>query len=94
MRVNAQGAEVVLPEGLTLEQVIKVNMDSLKFDGIEDIKEDGTVTFTEECRQLVKEWLGADIGQPLRLEDVDERAAEVVTLTQQLGGRYGIKLEL
>lgn len=94
VRVNGQGAEVILPEGVTLEQVIKVNMKSLRFDGIEDITEDGTVIFTDECRQLVKEWIGADIGQPLRLEDVDERAKEVVMLTHQLGDRYGIKLEL
>ena len=69
-------------------------MDSLRFDGIEDIKEDGTVIFTEECRQLTKEWMGADIAQPLRLEDVDERAKEVTTLTHKLGDKYGTKLEL
>ena len=94
VRVSAKGAEVALPEGVTLEQVIKVNMDALRFDGIEDIKDDGTVVFTEECRQLVKEWMGGDIGQPLQLKDVDERAKEVVTLTHKLGEKYGIKLEL
>lgn len=94
VRVSAKGAEVALPEGVTLQQAIKVNMDALKFDGIEDIKEDGTVTFTEECRRMVKEWIGADIAQPLKLADVDERAKEVVRLTHALGDKYGVKLEL
>jgi hypothetical protein len=94
VRLSAKGAEVALPEGFTLEEVIQVNLDALRFDGIEEIKDDGTVVFTEECRQLVKEWLGGDIGQDLRLEDVDERAQEVVSLTHKLGEKYNIKLEL
>jgi len=94
VRLSTKGAEVALPEGFTLEQVIKVNMDALRFDGIEEIKDDGTVVFTEECRQLTKEWMGGDIGQELRLEDVDERAKEVVTLTHKLSEKYGVKLEL
>lgn len=94
VRLSAKGAEVVLCEGFTMEQVIKVNMDALKFDGIEEIKDDGTVIFTEECRQLTKEWIGADIAQPLKLADVDERAKEVVTLTKKLGEKYNVRLEL
>jgi len=94
VRVSAKGAEVALPEGFTLEEVVQVNLDALRFDGIEEIKDDGTVVFTEECRRLTKEWIGGDIGQDLRLEDVDERAKEVVSLTQKLAANYNIKLEL
>ena len=94
VRVSAKGAEVALPEGFTLEEVVQVNLDALRFDGIEEIKDDGTVVFTEECRRLTKEWIGGDIGQDLRLEDVDERAKEVVSLTQKLAANYNVKLEL
>jgi hypothetical protein len=94
VRVSRKGAEVALPKGITLEQVKKINMDALKFDGVKDITADGTVYFTDECREGVKEWLGADIAQPLKLADVDERAKDVVKLTQGLGKKYGIKLEL
>ena len=94
VRVSAKGAEVAIPEGFTLEDVIQVNLDALKFDGIEDIKDDGTVVFTEESRRLNKEWIGADIGQDFRLEDVDERAKEVTLRTKELAAKYGVKLEL
>jgi hypothetical protein len=94
VRVSAKGAEVVIPEGFTLEDVIQVNLDALKFDGIDDIKDDGTVVFTEESRRLNKEWIGADIGQDFRLEDVDERAKEVTLRTKELAAKYGVKLEL
>jgi len=94
VRLGAKGAEVVLPEGFTMKQVIQVNLDALKFDGVEEIKDDGTVIFTEECRQLTKEWMGADIAQPLRLADVDERAKEMIALTKKLASKYNVKLEL
>lgn len=94
VRLSAKGAEVALPEGFTMEQVIQVNLDALKFDGVEEIRDDGTVVFTEECRQLTKEWIGADIAQPLRLEDADERAKEIVSLTKKLAEKYNVKLEL
>lgn len=68
--------------------------EALKYDGIEEIKEDGTVIFTEECRQLVKEYLGTDIGQDLKLEDASERAKEVKELTDKVAAKYNVKLEL
>lgn len=94
VRVSAKGAEVVLPEGVTMEQAVQVNLDALKFDGIQEIKEDGTLVFTEESRRLTEEWLGADIGRDLKLADVEERAKEVVTLTRKLADKCGVKLEL
>ena len=94
VRVGAKGTEVALPEGITLEEAIQVNLEGLKFDGIEEIKDDGTIVFTEKSRQLTKEWLGADIGQDLRLEDCDERAKEVMSLTMKLAAKYNTKLEL
>lgn len=68
--------------------------EALKYDGIEEIKEDGTVIFTEECRQLVKEYLGTDIGQDLKLEDASERAKEVKELTDKVAAKYNVSLEL
>lgn len=68
--------------------------EALKYDGIEEIKEDGTIVFTEECRQLVKEYLGTDIGQDLKLEDASERAKEVKELTDKVAAKYNVKLEL
>ncbi|MFC1912018.1 hypothetical protein ACFLXG_02530 [Chloroflexota bacterium] len=94
VRVNADGAEVVLPEGITMEEATKVNLEVLKYDGIEEIKDDGTIVFTEECRQLVKEYLGTDIGQDLKLEDAVERASEVKELTNKVAAKYNVKLEL
>ena len=66
----------------------------ITYDGIEEIKEDGMIVFTEECRQLVKEYLGTAIGQDLKLEDAGERAKEVKELTDKVAAKYNVKLEL
>ncbi len=66
----------------------------ITYDGIEEIKEDGTIVFTEECRQLVKEYLGTAIGQDLKLEDAGESAKEVKELTDKVAAKYNVKLEL
>jgi len=94
VRVGAKGTDIVLPKGLTLEQAIKTNMDALKFDGIEDIKKDGTIVFTDLTRQLTKEWLGADVGKNLKLEDAAEMALELKTLTKKVADKYNVRLEL
>jgi len=94
VRMSAVGPEVILTEGVTMEDALKVNLDALKFDGVEEIKEDGTVVFTEESRQLTKEWLGMDCGRELRLADIEEHAKEVLSATNKLALKYGIKLKL
>jgi hypothetical protein len=94
VRVGGKGAEVVLPEGITFEQAVQVNLAALKFDGIEEIKDDGTIVFTEETLQLTKEWLGAEVGKELRLEDAEEMAIELKALTKKVADKYNVKLEL
>jgi len=92
VRLSTKGPEVVFPEGYTMEKAMQINKEALKLDGIEEIKDDGTVVFTEESRRLHKERLGGDIGEDLRLEDVEERAKEAVSLTKKLAEKYNIKL--
>ena len=92
VRLNAKGAEVATPEGLTIEEAIQINKDALKFDGIEEIKDDGTIVFTQESRRLHKEWLGSDIGEDLRLNDVEERAKEMISLIKKLAKKHNVKL--
>jgi hypothetical protein len=42
-----QSLEVVLPQGLTLEEAIHINQEGQRLDGIERIDDDGTVYFAE-----------------------------------------------
>ena len=95
VRVSAKGAEVVLPEGITMEEVIRVNQEALMFDGVEEIKENGTVVFTEYAKQKTKEWLGTtETVEDLKLEDAEERAKLIISLVKKVADKYNVKLEL
>jgi len=76
-RVSAAGAEVFLPVGITLEEPVAINEGGQRGDGIERVKDDGTVIYTDKAVQIMKEVLGYDLA-PLKFDECDERAKELV----------------
>jgi len=89
VRLGAQGAEVVLPDDLTLDQAVQLNSKALKWDGVEDITEDGTVIATEEARELIREVYGYE-ASPFKLEEADDRAEEMKACYQRLAKKYNV----
>jgi len=88
VRLNASGVEVVLPEELTLEEAIKINTNGLKWDGYQEIKDDGTMIFTREACEVYQELLEIDIDRQFRLEDAEERARELLSAYKSLTEKY------
>ncbi len=86
--MSAKGAEVVLLEELSLEEAIKINEEAQKFDGIKEIRNDGTVVFTEKSVGIMREMLNYECEE-LRLEESEERAMELKALYKRLVERYG-----
>jgi hypothetical protein len=87
VRLDAKGAEVILPEGLTLEEAIRLNEESQRLDGIERIEADGTVVFTDYAVNIMKEILGFECRQ-FRPDESEERAKELISLYRQLEQKY------
>jgi len=85
VRLSSQGAEVVLPEGVTMQEAIRINEEGLKYDGIEKIEEDGTVVCTENAVDLMKKIFGYDCRK-IRLEENEKKAAELGFLYQRYAG--------
>ncbi|MBC8249838.1 MAG: hypothetical protein H8E90_09185, partial [Anaerolineales bacterium] len=77
VRLNAAGAEVFLPVGITLEEAVVINEAGQRGDGIERIEDDGTVIYTDKAVQILKEILGYDLA-PLKFDECDERAKELI----------------
>ncbi len=77
VRLNASGAEVFLPSGLSLEQAVAINEVGQRADGIDRVEEDGTVIYTDESVQILREVLDYDLA-PLKFDECDERATELV----------------
>ncbi len=76
VRLSAKGCEVIIPEGLTLQEAIKINEEAGKADGIEKIDDDGTVTIRDEQYTIMKEMLNYDCKK-FRLEESASRAKEL-----------------
>ena len=88
IRISAKGVELALPKEISVDRAIKINTDCMKNEGIEEIKDDGTVIFTEEARKLAKETYGLDY-RGLLLEDADNRAEETLAAFRRLPGWKG-----
>jgi hypothetical protein len=87
VRLSSKGAEVILPEELSLQEAIKINEDAQRFDGIERIEEDGTVVFADYSIPVMKEMLGFDCPV-LKPAEIEDRARELVGLYKKLEKKY------
>ncbi len=85
--LNKDGAEVVLPDDITLDEAIELNKESGKLDSIEEIGEDGTVVFTDYAYEIMKDSLGFDC-QSFHVWDSKELAFEQMECFRKLTEKY------
>ena len=85
--LNKSGAEVVLPDDITLDEAIKMNEQSGKLDSIEEIKADGTVIFTDYAYEIMKDALGFDC-KSFHAWDSKELAFEQMACFRKLAEKY------
>ena len=76
IRAGLHGIEVILPQGLTLEEAIRINQEGQRLDGIERIDSDGTVYFATHTMAILKETLGYECLR-MPLSEVNEWAEEL-----------------
>ncbi|MFC1912428.1 hypothetical protein ACFLXG_04670 [Chloroflexota bacterium] len=88
IRIGSKGVKIELPEGISLEEAIKINLDSLKCDGIEEIKDDGTVVLTDEAYKVQREFYGMD-SREYRFADMDDIAKELRVIVKKIAAKYG-----
>ena len=88
-RLSREGAEVVLP-GISLEGAIRINEDGGKIDGIEKIKDDGTVVFCEKNVEYMREVVGYECEE-LKPSESEERAMELNKLLRKLYDKYNVE---
>jgi hypothetical protein len=60
-RLGRGAIEIVLPDDITLEEAIKINGEGNRFDGIEEIKEDGTIVIADKSHEIMRRMLGHDV---------------------------------
>ena len=70
MVLSAKGAEVILPDDITLEEAIRMNEESGRLDGIERIENGGTVVFADYTNEIMMVYIG-ELGYGTRYEPVE-----------------------
>ncbi|MDR7145140.1 hypothetical protein [Rhizobium sp. BE258] len=76
VRVSQHGLLVDLPAKLTLDAAIAINRECQRYDGIENVDDDGTVRFTDAAAGVLHEVLGYDL-RAYRPDECEARAEEL-----------------
>ena len=71
------GVMIDLPTEWTLDRAIAVNEASLKWDGIDEMGQDGTIVFTKETQQALHKLLGKNV-ETLSTEIADDQAKDLL----------------
>ncbi|HHC25212.1 MAG TPA: hypothetical protein ENK58_07365 [Desulfobacterales bacterium] len=87
VRLSAKGAEVVLPPELSLEEAIRINEEAGALDGIQEIRDDGTVVFTDYTCEIMKEMLGFDC-KSFTPDESEARARELMACYKVITDKY------
>jgi hypothetical protein len=74
--VGAEGVQLALPNDWSLEEAVKTNIEAMKFDGLEEIKDDGTIVFSNETVKAFREKFGFDCPE-LKVSDWETKAEEL-----------------
>jgi len=88
-RLGSDGGQVVLP-GISREEAVRINEEGGRIDGIETIKDDGTVVFCEENVEHMREVVGYECTE-LKPRDSEERARELNKLLNKLYDKYNVE---
>lgn len=70
-----------------MEEAIKINTEGAKREGVEELKDDGTLVFTDEARNVGKELYGIDLSE-FRFADVEAVSKELLAAGNKLIEKY------
>ncbi len=76
VRLSRKGAEVVLPGGMSLQEVRDLMLQAQQYDGVQEIRDNGDVVLTEEAYANFKELLNVDC-KAITIDDSYNQAIEL-----------------
>lgn len=82
--VSSTGIELALPDELTFDRAVDITTAGNRFDGIEEIADDGAVSFTPETAAAMAE-LGYD-GLKVQFDELEDRVEQLDRLFARIAG--------
>jgi len=89
-RLSAKGAEVMLPDGFTLQDAMRINQEGARFDGIEEVRGDGAIVFLDEDVRNMEEVLEYNCKE-LQVSELEGRARELNAKLKKCYEKFGVK---
>jgi len=86
VRLGSDGAKIVLPEGITEKEAIEVNLEGQRRDGIEEIRDDGTVVLVDRAADELKKVFDLRL-KSFKVKEIDDVANELWVRVQEVGKR-------
>lgn len=93
VRINANGATIILPEEFTMEQAVKINTDGMKYEGVEEIKGDGTLVVTDEAYKISERLLGIECRE-IKVSDSKYWADQILDAFKKITAQHNVNLQL
>ncbi|AHG05188.1 hypothetical protein HALDL1_05420 [Halobacterium sp. DL1] len=93
VRLDRDGATVVLPDGISLQEAEALNRESLRYDGVQRIESDGTIVFTDTARDAMGDVLGVDVPR-VHPDDALDVTAEIIQGYRDVAADCGIEPKL
>ena len=90
--ISQRGAEVCLPEGITLQEAIEINEKSQYFDGIAKIEKGGTVHYSDFTAKILKDMLGFD-KPTWKVQESYQVAKELMSKYRAFATKHGVKFD-
>lgn len=91
VRLSRKGAEVVLPENMTLQQARDIMLEAQQYDGIQKVRDNGDIVFTDEACTTLKEVLNVDC-KVVTIEDSLDQALELRKKFKEFASKHGTKV--
>ena len=93
VRLDRDGATVVLPDGISLPEAEALNREGLRYDGVQRIENDGTIVFTDTARDAMDDVLGVDVKR-VHPDDALDVTAEIIQGYRSVAADCGIEPKL
>jgi hypothetical protein len=91
VRINADGATTVLPQEVTREKAVKINTDGMRYEGVEEIKDDGTLVVTDDAYETAKRLLEIECRE-IKVSDSKYWAGQLSPALKKMAAKYAVEV--
>jgi hypothetical protein len=91
VRLGREGATVVPPRGMTIEQARAINLAAQPYDGVQEVRDDGSVVMTPEASATFRELFGIE-SDVVHVDTAFEQAMDLRQRFHEFARKHGVAI--